>query len=92
MWIWKVYTTYPSFFFGIDIKDGKIDELENKTNTIDGNNQDAIWMHKRHSIEYPKCTIQDSSYVWIRLELFHILLLYNFIESWTATHIEPINN
>jgi hypothetical protein len=48
-------------FLGIDIKDGKIDELENKANTIDGNNQEAVWMHKRHSIEYPKCTIQDSS-------------------------------
>lgn len=49
--------TYPAFVGGIDVKNGEVDELEDKSNTVNGDHKNAVWMHKRQPIEHPKRTV-----------------------------------
>ena len=80
--------THPSFVGGINIKYGKIYELEHKPNAIDGDDQDAVRVHEGEPIEHPKRTVQHSRYVRIRFELLHRLLIDNSIECWAENFIE----
>lgn len=75
---------YPSSIISIEKEDGQINDLKKKSNRVDGDNQKAVWMNKRHSIEYPKHTIQGCCNIRIRLEFLYRFLLNNFVKCWSA--------
>ena len=51
------YCTYPASIISIEEEDGQINDLKKKSNGVDGDDQKAVWMNKRHSIEHPKHTV-----------------------------------
>ena len=58
---------YSSFVGGIDIKYGKINELKHKSNAIDGDDVNTVWVHMgAHSV---------GNFVWASVNQYYILIL-----------------
>ena len=71
---------YPSRRSRIEEEDDQIDHFQAEANAVNGDDEKAVWVHKRHAVEDPQHTVEECGNVGYRGVVFHGFLLPYLVE------------